>query len=185
MAMTLKKQHHRGYPDTSPERHSGEDTTGQAASLRPPSATTPPGRTKTCKRTCVAWGPLQDLVRSSQRYRGSRSFSLSWLFRSGYLRSGQLPCPGILPPDCKATAIYKPGSASLQYSQSTRCLVDVRHPQAPGSLANDLASAALRRNDQGRPRVAARRPPIVGLPRAALPGRVAVVADFKPGEILG
>ena len=128
---------------------------------------------------------LQDMGRSSHRCCASRSSSQSWLFRSGYLRSGQLPCPGILPPDCKAAAIYKPGSASLQNSQSTRCLVNVRHPQAPGSLANDPASATLRRNNQGRPRVATRRPPIVGLPRAALPRRVADGGGFYTLEIFG
>jgi hypothetical protein len=40
----------------------------------------------------------------------------------------------------------------------------------PAAYLFDFASAALRHNNQGRPRVAARRPPSSAFPRAALPG---------------
>jgi hypothetical protein len=53
---------------------------------------------------------------------------------------------------------------------STRCLISSANCRCPAACPIDWASAGLRPNNQGRPRVAARRPRSVGLPRAALPG---------------
>jgi len=75
-----------------------EDTTGQSGLPPVPLGNNPARPAPRLASAYASPGALQDMGRSSHRCRVSRGFSLSWLFRSGPLRSGQLLCPGNIAP---------------------------------------------------------------------------------------
>src|SRR5258708_9085083 len=96
------------------------------------------------------------------------------------LHPGSINCPPVTPL-AAPPAFVRAALVSGAKAPSTRCLILSATRKCPAACLFDFASASLRQILRPNRRVAARRPPIVGLPPAAPPG---TLRRWRPGQSL-